>query len=507
MFAVVEINYAFLELAIYEKKDKGFHLIEKVLEEIILFKGLKDENKISVEEITNICDILNKMDQLCGDYAVKDKKLIFSEFFKTTLNFSLLLDQIRIRTDFSVENINLDECSNLSIKKLLHMEKDIFLKNKSKLFFDLTSVESCVYLFYKGKINLHRHVEFSGERFYSLFEANDINPNKAYNHICDSLKIRFDSIKKNIGRKKIEKFIINGEVEEKILKKVFKTKKLKDIKISQIENELNEMKNHSYHDIAMKYKCSFAFARLLVIKLAIIIGFSRFFNVGEIEFLDFNIKDLCAIEHYNPKTKENLAKSLWRITVESLAEIGETFGAYNGHNEFIENFGLDLLDETKEQHDLTKNDYRKYIIASYLYNLGTIINYENFEEHSSYIIKNLHVFGIDDEIKEHVALIVENLSKKITLEDLLKLQSNNIDFVNDLRIIAVLRLAIALDTRKKQVFHDWKFSLEKSQLEIKLDTKEEAHIEKHMFNQEIDIFEYLFSTKVDLKINRRVEHE
>ncbi|MGL5644146.1 hypothetical protein, partial [Cetobacterium sp.] len=120
-YAVIEVNSTFIEMKIYEKKEIGYKILEKVTEDINLFKDVRDKDEISLEKMRKLCEILKKMDNLLRDYGVIEKKIIFSEFFKTITNFPMVLDQIKLKVNLSVENIDLSEKTYYSIKKLIHL--------------------------------------------------------------------------------------------------------------------------------------------------------------------------------------------------------------------------------------------------------------------------------------------------------------------------------------------------------------------------------------------------
>ena len=157
-FGVIEINSTYIEMKIYEKKENGYKILEKVIEDINLFKEIKDGNEISLEKMRKLCEILKKMDNLSRDYGVIDKKVIFSKFFKNITNFPMVLDQIKLKVNLAIDNIDLSEKTYYSIKKLIYLEKDIFSKKENKLFFNLKPFSSGVYLFYKGELCINEHI-------------------------------------------------------------------------------------------------------------------------------------------------------------------------------------------------------------------------------------------------------------------------------------------------------------------------------------------------------------
>ena len=128
-----------------------------------------------------------------------------------------------------------------------------------------------------------------------------------------------------MGRKIIKKLILEGELEEKLLKLIFGKKDLKNLTLSELKEKIKFLQEHSYNEISTKYKCSVPIAKLMVISICLIISFADYFEVKEIKFLDFNIKDLCALEKFYPEIRYSFEETLWKITLDSVIDLGEKF--------------------------------------------------------------------------------------------------------------------------------------------------------------------------------------
>ncbi|MDX8336508.1 HD domain-containing protein [Candidatus Cetobacterium colombiensis] len=502
-YSVIEINSTFIEMKIYEKKDSGYKVLEKVSEDLNLFKEIKDKKEISLEKMRKICDILKKMDNLSRDYGAFDKKVIFSEFFKNITNFPMMLDQIKLKVNLPVENADLSEKTYYSIKKLIHLEKEIFSKKESRLFFNLKSFSSGVYLFYKGELCINEHINLGTEKLYSILEENNITTKKAFDFICDYLESYVEFVRRSVGRKIIKKLILEGELEEKILKLIFGKKDLKNITLNELKEKLKFFQEHSYNELAFKYGCSVPMAKLMMTSICLIVSFSDYFEVKEIKFLDFNIKDICALEKFYPEIKYSFDETLWKITLDSVIELGEKFDFDKEHSEFVKQIGIKLLDKLKYFHSLGIKDYKYFIVAAYLHDIGKAIDFENHSEHSAYILENTSIFGLNRDMIEKIVFIVRAHTSNAKLEDLYNYGFKGEELIKLLKIISVIKIATSLDRGKKQRLYNEKIHLDKNNLIIEMDTDEDFYMEKSSFEKQSKLFRYLFDLDIELKINRR----
>ncbi len=502
-YTVIEINSTFIEMKIYEKKENGYKVLEKVTEDINLFKEIKDKDEISLEKMRKLCEILKKMDNLSRDYGTTEKKIIFSEFFKTITNFPMVLDQIKLKVNLPVENIDLGEKISYSIKKLIHLEKEVFSKKESRLFFNLKSFSSGVYLFYKGELSINEHINLGTEKLYLILEENNINSKKAFDFIYDYMESYVEFIRRDVGRKIIKKLILEGELEEKLLKLIFGKKDLKNLTLSELKEKIKFLQEHSYNEISTKYKCSVPIAKLMVISICLIISFADYFEVKEIKFLDFNIKDLCALEKFYPEIRYSFEETLWKITLDSVIDLGEKFDFDREHSEFVKNIGIKLLDKLKGYHSLGLKDYKYFIIAAYLHDIGKAIDFENHSKHSAYILENTAIFGLNREMIEKIAFIVRAHTSNTKLEALYNYGFKGEELIKLLKIIAIIKIATSLDRGKKRRLYNEKINLNKNNLIIEMDTKEDFYMEKSSFEKQSKLFKYLFDLDIELKINRR----
>jgi len=503
VYTVIEINSTFIEMKIYEKKENGYKVLEKVTEDINLFKEIKDKDEISLEKMRKLCEILKKMDNLSRDYGTTEKKIIFSEFFKTITNFPMVLDQIKLKVNLPIESIDLSEKTYYSIKKLIHLEKEVFSKKESRLFFNLKSFSSGVYLFYKGELSINEHINLGTEKLYLILEENNINSKKAFDFICDYMESYTEFIRRDVGRKIIKKLILEGELEGKLLKLIFGKKDLKNLTLSELKEKIKFLQEHSYNEISTKYKCSVLTAKLMVISISLIISFADYFEVKEIKFLDFNIKDLCTLEKFYPEIRYFFEETLWKITLDSVIDLGEKFDFDREHSEFVKNIGIKLLDKLKGYHSLGLKDYKYFIIAAYLHDVGKAIDFENHSKHSAYILENTTIFGLNREMIEKIVFIVRAHTSNTKLESLYNYGLKGEELIKLLKIIAIIKIATSLDRGKKRRLYNEKINLTKNNLIIEMDTKEDFYMEKSSFEKQSKLFKYLFDLDIELKINRR----
>ena len=81
------------------------------------------------------------------------------------------------------------------------------------------------------------------------------------------------------------------------------------------------------------------------------------------------------------------------------------------------------------------------------------------------------------------------------MEDVLTQQLRPEDYLVIVKLVAILRVANALDRSHKQKFEQVRLILKDSQLEIVVDTGEDITLEKGLFPPKADYFEEVFHVR------------
>lgn len=79
------------------------------------------------------------------------------------------------------------------------------------------------------------------------------------------------------------------------------------------------------------------------------------------------------------------------------------------------------------------------------------------------------------------------------------------EYITMVKLLAILRVANALDRSHKQKFKNIKMALRKDKLTITMESKVSIALEKGMFEEKADFFEHIFSIRPVLKEHRIFE--
>ncbi|MGL6167331.1 MAG: HD domain-containing protein, partial [Fusobacteriaceae bacterium] len=365
------------------------------------------------------------------------------------------------------------------------------------------SFTSDFYIFYKGNLTINESLDLGPYKLYEIIFKENLTSEKSKKFIEDYVRNYFEFLKKEVGRKKISTLVLSGELELNCLKKFLKTDDLNCIAKEDFKKSLKKLEYSSFDEISRNYEISNLKSKITFITLSIINSFVDFFDSEKICFLDLDSKDILALESFYPLTKLELEDKIWKITKESVIDLGikNNFNLENAN--LVLDISEKMFEKLKDFHKLEEK-YRHYlIVASYLHDIGKFISFKEHSKHSCYIFENSYIFGLNEEDIKNIVFLIYAHSHNISLIDLYKFEKNREDFVRLLKIAAILKIAVSLNRSKKQKIKKWDIQLEKNILNINVESKEDFFIENYSFNIQSGLFKYVFDLDINLKINRR----
>ena len=128
-------------------------------------------------------------------------------------------------------------------------------------------------------------------------------------------------------------------------------------------------------------------------------------------------------------------------------------------------------------------------IAAMLHDCGKYISLTASSQCSYDIIMATEIIGLSHKEREMVA----NIVKYNTVE------LENTDDLTTVKLVAMLRVANALDRSHKQKFKDYRIELKDNQLVISVRTNEDITLEKGTLREKAEFFEEVFGVKPVLK--------
>lgn len=180
--------------------------------------------------------------------------------------------------------------------------------------------------------------------------------------------------------------------------------------------------------------------------------------------------------------------------------IARSYEVDERHAREVERFSLQLCD-TLVEHGITDRMTFMMRIAAILAEVGKFVSLRNHSEHAYHIIMGTDLFGLSDREKEVVANVVFYHYKGTPSNDdenFRKLNSYQKIYV--MKLVAILRLARALDVSHKGKISRIALKHKEKELVIEAYTDQDISLERWTFEREREYFSEIFGLEVNLKV-------
>ncbi len=187
-------------------------------------------------------------------------------------------------------------------------------------------------------------------------------------------------------------------------------------------------------------------------------------------------------------------------TIDFAREIAKRHYTDLHHIRQVENLALNLFDQFKKMHGLSKRERFLLQIAAILHNIGKFFTIKQDGEVAYQLIKSSDLVGLSDQEIELVALLVKYHSS-ITSD--FNLENSRISDQENLKLIklsVLLSLANALDTGHKMKVKDLKVEIRKKHVKLFLASNEDLTLESWSFQRPAQFFNNIFGKEIRLNI-------
>lgn len=506
VFAVITIGSHSIRSLIVEAGDEHtFKVIEKTRFPLNLGRESFSHGIISVETVLEICNILGRLKTLLADYHVHHYDVIATSAIREAQNKMFILDKIALETGFQVRVLTNAEERYLTFKSI---RKNYFLledfATTSSLFLDLGSGSISVSIYSKSKLTFSQNLNMGALRLYEATqELQRENANYA------SLLEEFTS--SNIDRiinfgphKKIMRFFTfgnNARFSAILCKPETIYPKLCYISREAFMAAFEEIRYLSRGELQRRFRLGEDEIDLFLPSLVITKGFLELTISSGIYLTEVSLREgliyTLQEQHFNPEAK----KADYEDILSSARHIAKRFKYDAHHAGKVEKYALAILDALSSHHALGDRERLLLQLACILHDTGKFLSYENHYAYSADLILALDLVGISENDLQIVAACAKYHSHIAPRSGSSFFDTfNEQDRIVCAKLIAIIRLADAMDRSHKAKFEEIKVKYKRNELIISAFTDQDATLEQWVFRRKAVYFSEVFGMTPKLEI-------
>ena len=141
-------------------------------------------------------------------------------------------------------------------------------------------------------------------------------------------------------------------------------------------------------------------------------------------------------------------------------------------------------------------------VVAILHDCGKYISISEAANCSYTIIMSSEILGLSHREREMIATTVAYNRKELEAYEDVADRFTQKEYMTMVKLLAILKVANALDRSHRQKFKEIKMSVRKGKLDIVVESSDSIVLEKGLFEEKADFFEEIFSIRPQIRERR-----
>lgn len=492
--AIIDIGSNMIKMRIAQLKKGEVITIDTLEYPLNLGHEVFTFGKISFESLRELSKVLHGYSNIMKEYGTTQYKVVATTALRDAQNRSYVIDQLKIQNDISVQVMEDDQEKTLIYSEILKCVNNIHHKNENTLI-SYIGAGTIGFAVYNGK-----HMIFSQNIPMGALKLHDIlgNIQKITDDFYTVVEEYLYSIISHIRipfTKEISNLILTGNEIQLIARicDINLTNGLYVIPLNTLNRLYVKLRSMSNEKISLQYGITEDSAELLYSALAIYISLIKITSCNIITAPRIELWDALTRQMLIPKSGETYFKHVRENAISCANQIAKTYNCNQKHSDNIKKFACKIFDKMKGTHGLDQRKRLLLELAAVLHDSGHYVTAKHHLLSAFDLIKNIDIYGMTENEMLITAYIARYNEFDIpNYEDIefIKLSDKNKLIIS--KLVAIFRIANALDKSQKQKLKDIKVKLENDKLEIIAESSENTYLEKWAFEQCSPFFKEIF---------------
>lgn len=506
-FAAIDVGSTDVTMKIYEITAKrGCRLLDCVSSIIELGSDTYADGFVSQDSVDKLCDILNGFDCKMKEYGVEDYKAYATSAIREANNKMMVLDLLKLRTGIEVEVLSNSEHRFLMFKGLA-VSGDNFDKitEKNTAVVDIGGGSIQISLMNNGKLTATQNMPIGALRVRERlknFRMNTANLERVMGEFIENEIGTFSAL--YLGDKEIKNIIAIGDEVENLIHILPNHEQTDHLDEAKLRSIVKEIISRSPVDLAMEYKIPYERATLLLPAAMI---YQIFLQNAKADLIWAPKVDLCdgiVVDEMIRRKNLLVTRDFDEDIRSEVHQMAKRYRCNKGHNVNVTKLACQIFDKTKKIHGLGEKQRLQLEIAAILHDCGKFINMNGAPYNSYAIIMSNEIMGFSHKQREEIANIVKYNALSIPSYEVMRGEIGECDYMTIVKLVAILRIANAMDRSHKQKASAYDIVVKNKQLVITIDTLSDLTLERGLFHDKADFFLQVYGIQPVLKQKRSV---
>lgn len=501
-FAAIDVGSTDVAMKIFEvTAKKGYRQLDYVSSILELGLDTYKDGYISQESVDRLCQILNRFSKKMKEYGTTDYHAYATSAVREAKNNMMVLDLIKQRTGINVQILSNSEHRFLMYKGLaVKAENFEKIVEKNTAIVDIGAGSIQISLMNNGKLTATQNIPIGALRVRERLKNLRINKILLERAMEEFIANEIDTFRHHyLGDKEIKNVIAIGDEIINLIRLVPELEITDHLNEKQLNAIFDKILSTNVIDLAEEYKIPYERATLLL-PAAMIYGiFLRHAKADLIWTPDVDLCDGIIVDVLEKNKNLSFERNFEDDIRSSVYQIAKRYRCNKEHNYNVSVIACQIFDKTKKIHGLDGKARLQLEIAATLHDCGKFINMNGAGDNSYAIIMSTEIMGLSHKERQEIANIIRYNS--VPLPDYQEIidKLGNADYMKIAKLVAILKVANAMDRSHKQKANTYQIVVKGKQLVITIDTLYDLALERGLFDDKADFFSNVYGIRPVLK--------
>ena len=508
VMAAIDVGSASIRLKIVQVEENGaVRELENVVRSVSIGRDTFSKGKITPEMVEEVCQTLLGFKRLMREYRVRIKRVVATTAVREASNRDYVLEQIRVRTGFTVEVLNRSEERYLTRQAAFAAVPEFRIRSAEGLLYThIGSGTTQIAAFDQNGLSFSQSTQMGCLRIRQMLSSIE-EQTLRFSQVMEEFMIsNVDFILREETKEAYQHFLISGGVCESLYR-ICEDKTPENsyaiVSTERFEEVYQQMLSVSSKDIAQRYGLEPERSELIVPSMMIVHTFCGITKAKQILFVFAGLLDGVLWELAD--TQENRLQQIQsyediRSYTRTLAKM---FRCDFHHLQQVGEYAMMLFDALERTHGLTARHRLLLQIGVLLHDSGKFLGISDHAAHSATIVQSAEFAGISQEEQNMIAMMARfHEGGEMSRVDADFLQFGRKNRLVLAKLTGILRIANAMDYSHRQKLKGTKISVHGGRLVIAASVRQDAALENWKLLQFEEYIRDVFGLRLEFSIKR-----
>ncbi len=502
--AVIDIGSSDLSLSISQLKKGQVSNLDRLVYPLSLGHEVFTEKKISYECLREMSHALSGFTALMKEYGVTQYRAVATTALREAENRAFVLDQLKVQNNLEVKVLEADQEKTLIYFEILSALQDAGVLEPGCSLFAYIGSGTIGTAVYNGSVMVYsQNIPIGALKLHDMLstiqEQTDDFGTVAEEYLSSSLGFQ------GISRFDIRNIILTGNDMPLIAQLCGSEQigKINRIPVEKLNDFYRSIRSLRPDKIAQSYSISESSVETLYSALAIYMQLIGKAKAKQVFSPQVNLWDAVMRLLLIPKRLREYNEYVRRNAISCANHIAENYSCDRAHSETVRKIACTIFDRLKPVHGMGPTQRLVLELAAILHESGHYVSVNDHLLASFDIIRHTDIYGIPNRDILLAAYVARYNEYAVpNFRGLEYVAMTEADRTSIAKLVAIFRLANALDKSRKQKIKGVKVKLMSDQMLVSAQSNENLFLEKWAFEQCGAYFKEVFGLYPVLKIRQ-----